>query len=718
MPENTDIVMADQLQPVGLPLAGYEPQRETLSVTMRVRWRTFAVVFVLFAIISLGAVWLFVHPKYKVTATVHVAPVVRPVLFADIDTDISRRYREFLATVALNMVSPAVITAALEMPALQTLPTVAALPDSAAEIASRLEVEQIPGTQLLSASMSGTNPADMAAIVNGIIEAFLQRREDKRREWDEQILASLRREASDLETKLRARREQLRQTAKQSALGSEGESGSLLETWVVELQQLLADARRAYASAAAKLGNDESVVVDPAGFESYLAQDPQIQTLKDELRTVELSALSDQTLGRGPGHPAVQSRPVLLAALKERIEAREKGLREIYAVSTRLRSESAALEAKTTAEFLETELAKAQTQLAEQRAASGGEQFLLDDLTHERERFENDLNRVRQKMWNIELERNRTARISIASHAIVPEEPNMDKRLKYGAVAVLFSFMIGVGAAMLRQSLDTRFRGPSDVTSRLGVRVLGSVRHISDTHALQAPDDARIAEPIRGISTALLASSQMKESHSRLVTSPTAQSGKSSMALNLARSLASTGRRVLLVDADNNGQGASYRLGMLEQPGLKELLEGERSALDVIRAADPPLLHVLPAGRRYASFSDLLARRQAQATLRSVFAEYDEIIVDSGPVLAGSSTVILATLVDEVVLVLRAGRSKTNEAQAAQQHLAGVGSKVVGVILNDVDERTDRYSYSYAYTAPMGNGTASATSSYQSHSEG
>jgi Mrp family chromosome partitioning ATPase len=83
--------------------------------------------------------------------------------------------------------------------------------------------------------------------------------------------------------------------------------------------------------------------------------------------------------------------------------------------------------------------------------------------------------------------------------------------------------------------------------------------------------------------------------------------------------------------------------------------------------------------------------------LRTLFAQYDEVIIDSAPVLAGSSAVILSTLVDEVIMVLRAGRSRMDETRAAQEHLASVGGRVVGVILNGVDERTARYSYSYSY---------------------
>jgi tyrosine-protein kinase Etk/Wzc len=81
-----------------------------------------------------------------------------------------------------------------------------------------------------------------------------------------------------------------------------------------------------------------------------------------------------------------------------------------------------------------------------------------------------------------------------------------------------------------------------------------------------------------------------------------------------------------------------------------------------------------------------------------LFAGFDEVIVDSPPVLAKSDTVVLATLVDEVVLVLRAGRSTQEEARAARQYLAAVGGNVVGVILNAVNPKHVRYGYSYNYS--------------------
>jgi Mrp family chromosome partitioning ATPase len=147
---------------------------------------------------------------------------------------------------------------------------------------------------------------------------------------------------------------------------------------------------------------------------------------------------------------------------------------------------------------------------------------------------------------------------------------------------------------------------------------------------------------------------------------------------------------------------------MGKHKGLNELLEGSCNASEAVRAGEPAQLHVLPAGRRSDQFSDNLVMRAAQDRLRSLFAQYDEVIVDSAPVLAGSSSVILATLVDEVILVLRAGHSRTDETRAAHEHLMSVGGRVVGVILNGVDERTARYSYSYSYAHAPASGEDSA----------
>jgi tyrosine-protein kinase Etk/Wzc len=170
--------------------------------------------------------------------------------------------------------------------------------------------------------------------------------------------------------------------------------------------------------------------------------------------------------------------------------------------------------------------------------------------------------------------------------------------------------------------------------------------------------------------------------------------------MNLARSLAATGRRVLLIDGDNHVRGLSRRLDLSERTGLTELLAGTATPDEVICPTNPEALHVIPAGGPDDGFGDLLGRQSAQTRIKELFTSYDEVIVDSPPVLAKCDAVILATLVDEVVLVLRADRSTREDALEAQQDLAAVGACVVGVVLNAVNPRKARrgYKYGYGYT--------------------
>ena len=665
------------------------------------RWLSLTLVTVLAGGVGVGAIWWLVRPMYEVSAMVHVAPVVRAILFSDADTDITRNYRQYVLTEAADLVSASVIDAAIATPEVRSLSLLTASDEPVADIQKALTVLSVQGTELLKVSMTGGPPSEMATLVNAVLNTYLSRRETKQREWDDKILSSLKTEQSELETKMKVKTRQLRESNVEQGLGGAEDIGALLDRWMSSLQEQLTQANKDRALATARLaaldaeeGDGDEGLADPAGLEEFLSRDPELHGLKEQLRTVELSALGDVGAGRGPGHPDVQGRPGLIAALNERIDKRAAELHQSYVSSRRRSLQADVRNAEVTVRVLEQELGK----LSDKRSGLAGQRFVLEELRQERDRIETSLNKVREKIWTVEVEQKRASRITVESRARVPEKPNLDKRLKYSAVALLMGFMLGAGVALPRSRLDTRFRDPEGVTQRLGVRVLGSVQYLANNHAPQNAFDDRLAEPIRGISTALLAGSAARGARTRLITSPTPGSGKSSLAMHLARGLAATGRRVLLVDADNHGQGITRRLQMTDQPGLADFLAGRLSADEIVYTGDLACLSVLPAGSRDERFGDILSGRDGQARLRSLFAGFDEVIVDSPPVLAKSDAVVLATLVDEVVLVLRAGRSTQEEARAAGQYLAAVGGNVVGVILNAVDPKHVRYGYSYSYS--------------------
>ena len=684
----------------------------SILTILRERWGTMLLATVLAATVTLGGIWFLVRPKYEVSAMIHVAPVVRPILFSDPETDISRNYRQYVGTEAANLVSSAVIDATINTPEVRSLSTIARLVDPVAFLQKHIVAHPVQATELLKVSMAGEDPANMVLIVNNLITTYLARREAKQREWDEKILSSLKTEQSELEAKLKIKTRQLKESNVDQGLGGAEEAGALMDRWMSTLQEQLTEAKKDRALTSARIealvrtadptgngeqGEADASTVDPALFEEQLVRDPELVSLKEQLRSLEAAALGDAAAGRGPGHPEVQSRPELIADLRERIVRREAEINKMFAISRRRGLQADLRNAEVTTRVLEQELAR----LGQERSGVAGQRFVLDDLQHERLRLEGSLNQVREKIWNVEVEQGRAARIVIDSLARASERPNLDKRPKFAAIGLVMSFFFGAGVAWLRHQLDTSVRHPEEVTHRLGMRVLGSVQFVPQDEGTPELVDQRLAEPIRGISTALLVGSALAGSaapqgaHSRLITSPTPGSGKSSLAMNLARSLAATGRRVLLIDADNHGRGISRRLELIGEPGLAEVLAGRVTVDEAVRDGGSSGLKIIPAGARDERFGDVLSRRDAQARLRSLFATYDEVILDSPPVLAKSDAVLLATLVDEVVLVLRAGQSTREETAVAQRSLETVRANVVGVVLNAVDPKDVRYGYSY-----------------------
>ena len=703
MPNTNDIIVTQPQSPAEFGSGEQEVMPAFILGALRRRWLMILLIALGAAAASVSVIWAYVTPKYEVSALVHIAPVVRPILFADAETDISRQYYAYVVTEAQAMLSPAVIQATLNRPEVLALPSAVRFTD--AELAERLEMKPISNTYTLSVSMVGEEPEAMAIIINGLLEVYLSRREAKKRLWDEEILNSLRVARTRLEAQLETKGLELRQLANVAGAGTAGVSETAMHSWLFELQRELTETRQKAALAAATLeafdasdGADARLEFILDGLIAFYERDTEWRDNREQVVSLESAALDDKRFGRGPENPEVSGRLERIEKRRAALKERESELRSRYISSVRRQLEKEMGEEEIKEQVLLSTIAE----LEQKQSHVARQAFGIENLRHERERLEQGLAQVRQKIWNVEVEQMRMARVTIDSPAVAPKAPNIDKRLQFTAAACLLSLLLGVATALLRDRLDTCVREPGEIVQQLGMSLLGTLPSIENANTTEPLGDDRVLEPMRGISTALLASSQTGLSRSRLITGPNPGSGKSSFALNLARSLASTGRRVLLVDADNHRQGITRTCSMTNRPGLKELLEGTSQPDETVYALDSGTLHILPTGQSDGRFGEILSRRQTRSRLSSLFKAYDEVIVDSPPVLAGSDAILLATLVDEVILVLRAGESTREEARAARDYLATVGGKPVGVILNAVDPRSspyyayDRYTYALA----------------------
>lgn len=711
MTQSHDIVVSERGGALGPPVhhGGHAPIPEgegSLATALKERKYTVIVVSAICALASVSPVVLLMQPKYEVKATILVKSVVKPIMSSDGESDISRNYQTYMATQRGIIMTPDLIATALESPKVKELGPLQWQGDAVRGILSNMSVERIGTMELLGVGLIGERPKELEVVLNSIVEVYLQRQEQDKRNEDERAIASLKKEQTELETRIKIRNEQIKQIAIEAGMDAVNvglTGGGAVPSQATNYQTMLTTARQTRALAEGRLKELQTLIesaqgqeggIALPGYETFAANDQLLLNLKTQLRAKEQESLTDKQFGRGPTHPDVVTRPALLDSFKEEITKRERELRDIHAEAEVRKLQAEARDAAIMERVTELELAKTR----EENAGLSRQTFILLDLQHERAQLEGTLAAVRNKIWQVEVEQNRIPRLSLNSPARAPSAPNLDKRIKFAAVAAMGSICVGIGVAFFRHRMDTRLRSPLQVQERLGVRVLGSVAQVPGKNgAVAATLDIAMREPARSISTALLAANQQKKTHSRLITSPTPGSGKSSMALNLARSLAATGRSVLLIDGDNQRSGLSRKLNLKDKPGFFEVACGDRIPMEVLQNIDSPRLKCLPAGKRDVSFGERLTDRDVQSRIRELCNAFDEVIVDSPPVLAMSDTLVLATLVDEVVLVLRANHSCRDEAEAARQYLSAVGCKISGAILNGVDPRNVRFGYGYGY---------------------
>jgi capsular exopolysaccharide synthesis family protein len=194
------------------------------------------------------------------------------------------------------------------------------------------------------------------------------------------------------------------------------------------------------------------------------------------------------------------------------------------------------------------------------------------------------------------------------------------------------------------------------------------------------------AEGYRLLRAAILAAAPLKGRTGRilLVTSAMPCEGKTTTLANLGVSLAQSGKRVLLVDANLRNPSLHQTFGLPLEPGLATLLGPDGDALrsDTVRETSVPGLRVLTAGRPPANVAELLDRPRMGALLRELGSEADYVLLDSPAVLGVSDAVILAQGADAVLLVVDARATRSEALAQAVTALQPAGAQLLGVALN------------------------------------
>ncbi len=184
-----------------------------------------------------------------------------------------------------------------------------------------------------------------------------------------------------------------------------------------------------------------------------------------------------------------------------------------------------------------------------------------------------------------------------------------------------------------------------------------------------------------------------------MVTSTMADEGKSTVSLNLCRSLAQLGSRVILVDADMRKSVMADRFvkGDKNIPGLSHLLSARNGLEEVLLETDMENLHLIMAGRVPPNPAELLSNSRMQKLIEICRQEYDYVIVDCPPISLVVDAAVVAPLCDGIVLVVSSGNVPYRMAQSAVEQLQATGCPILGAVLNMVDQKNDKYYYRKGY---------------------
>lgn len=559
------------------------------------------------------------------------------------------------------------------------------------DLDDRISVSPIADTKLILVTFSWSNPKDCKTVVQEMVEEHLKWQRQTNSDRQGGRTKQLNELKGRYQWKQQELTQQLREKAEKLAISGMGVSGHLTakEVEVADLvkiqldKQGLADtARGEFESANAQVQQGNTL----PQVEELLNRDNTIYNYKQNIDFLD-SQLSDYLAKLGPDHPSVLS---------------TKMKKESY--EHKLMDRRAELSAQTTAALLDS--LRGQAMGAQQAVDSVKKQVeavqkelagLANDLAlYLTLRDEDQTYRELLKQVDEQLDVATQAAQTGVGWARMPEEP---ETMSFPQLPVIMSLAIALGLglslgiAFLRELLDTSVRSPRDIARVGQMNLLGMVADEDDDPQaagarlplviFEAPN-SMMAEQLRQVRTRLQHAASLDTTRSILVTSPSPDDGKSTIATNLAAGLALNGRRILLVDANFRRPQIHKIFGLSNERGFSDALNSLENFAGAAQETPVPNLSVMPCGPKSANPTELLESQLLTDFIERALEHYDHVIFDSGPLLFVSETVALAPRVDGVITVVRARSNSRGLLQRMRDALRQLKAEHLGVVLNAV----------------------------------
>jgi polysaccharide biosynthesis transport protein len=588
-----------------------------------------------------------------------------------------------------------------------------------------LNVDGLRDTRLIKISFRHTDPDIAAAVADGVADSFMSYNFNTKTErfnsassWLEDSTRKLRAQVEKAEQKL------VDYSRENNIISLEGKENLPVEKMAKLHEQVM----RANFERIIRESLYEEVKQGRGAQLPEAYSDPKTTDVRKKLDELAVEA-SQLSVKFGAKHPRVQEVQKRMATLEEQVKGSQSMMEDKLKADYEraVRDESS----------LNVELERAKGEAVEQNQAAIQYTVLRQDLETAKALYTDFLNKTSQASIQRAEQFNNVRLIESAEAPGAPIGPYRSQTI---LLAFFVSLALGVGLAYLMENLNTTVRTVEDLNrftqlpllavipiltdilpngkrsarsiesgKRNGIRSIelkaASMKDVNDTFEQIADltdkpvlaDTMKVfsaaAEAYRMLRTSILLSTAGHPPKTLMVTSGQPGDGKTTTVFNIALALTQLKAEVLVIDCDMRKPRIHKMLQMHKSEGLSTLLSSGGDLDKFISRTPVPHLSVLPCGYVPPNPSELISSESMKELLRSASERFDYVIIDAPPMISVSDPIILSTLVDGVILVVRSGESKGESVRRACQDLSAVGARVFGVTLNNLNIRKDGYDY-------------------------
>ncbi len=554
-----------------------------------------------------------------------------------------------------------------------------------------LTVEPVRNSRLVKLRYDSPNPRQAAAILNAWAKSYINLNLERRFDASSYARNFLQERLQQVKVKLEDSERQLVDFARQQGIISVDDKQSFIAQSLSATNAALsaAEAKRITAEAAyrqlnATRGQGASQILDSG----------TIQALK--ATKVKLEAQYQENLSiYKPAYPTMVQLRNQIGQLDSMINQEIANIRSAVAATY----ESARAEES----LLRASLDQIKKDVLELQDRSIQFNILRREVDTNRQLYDGLLQRFKEVGVAAGIGTNNISIVDEAKTPVWPYKPNLQMN---ALLALVLGLLGGVGLAFLFEHLDDTFRRPEELEKLLGLPVLGVIpmtrreRGEDRPMALFGHDDPRsvFAEAYRSVRTALQFSTASGVPRLLTVTSAMPGEGKTTTALSLAIQFAQAGKRTLLIEADLRKPSLHRSLRLDNQVGLTNYLAGgEAQPVDIAKPTDIPNLFVIPSGPLPPNPAELLSSARMIELLTLAAGKFDQVILDSPPLLGLADTLIIGNLCEGTLLTVEMGATPRGYVQGALKRLRGARVHVLGAILTKLEARAGAYGYYRSY---------------------